>query len=113
MCSYFCIKLIFINRNINDTWHRLHRILFHKGEKRVNISSSVLVEPTCNHHHSSHTKALPRLTLEEMNLYHKFIIQPLAAITIRLKFSMTYIRSQVVHNRGHGFSKRLNPAGVY
>src|SRR3954465_7962178 len=25
----------------------------------------------------------------------------------------TRSRSQVVHNRGHGFSKRLNPAGVY
>src|SRR3954454_9773649 len=25
----------------------------------------------------------------------------------------TRSRSQVVHNRGHGFSKRFNPAGVY
>ena len=42
---------------------------FYKGGKRVSLSSSVLDEPTCNHHHSSHIKALPRLTLEEMNLY--------------------------------------------
>ena len=49
-----------------------------------------------------------------MNLYLMLVMQPLAAISIRLTFSMvSYIRSQVVHNRGHGFSKRLNPAGVY
>ena len=26
---------------------------------------------------------------------------------------MIIVHSQVVHNRGHGFSKRFNPAGVY
>ena len=62
--------------------------IFQEGDKRVNFSSSVLGEPTCSHHHSSHTKALPRLPLEEMNLYHKLIMQPLAAISIRLMFSM-------------------------
>ena len=87
---------------------------FYKGVREYHYHLSVLGEPTHKHHHSSHTKALPRLTLEEMNLYLTVVMQPLAAISIRLIFSMvSYIRSQVVHNRGHGFSKRFNPAGVY
>ena len=87
--------------------------IFHKGDKRVNFSSSVLIEPTCSQNHSSQPKALPRIPLEEMNLYLMFIMQPLAAISIRLRFSMvSYIRSQVVHNRGHGFSKRLTLQGL-
>ena len=42
--------------------------IFHKGGKRVDFSSSVLIEPTCSQNHSSQPKALPRIPLEEMNL---------------------------------------------
>ena len=44
----------------------------------------------------------------------RWLMQPLAAISIRLRFSMILpISPRFVHNRGHGFSKRLNPTGVY
>ena len=63
--------------------------VFHKRGKRVTFqlrfSANLLVAIT----HSSPPKALPRITLEEMNLYHKLIMQPLAAISIRLKLSMS------------------------
>ena len=72
---------------MNDPWHRLLRVFFYKGDKRVNFHS-VLIEPTCSQNHSSPPKALPRIPLEEMNLYHTLIMQPLAAISIRLMFSM-------------------------
>ena len=63
----------------------------------------------------SSTKALPRITLEEMTLLTHVVVATFSCqIFIKLKLSMiSYIHSQGDHNHGHGFSKRLNPTGVY
>ena len=65
-------------------------------------------------HCTCSSKAPPRITLEEAHLAvvsgtssTQFLIIPL-----KLFYDLTFT-SQVVHNRGHGFSKRFNPAGVY
>ena len=53
---------------------------FHKGDKRANFSSSVLIVPTCCQNQlSSLPKAPPRIPLEEMNLLSHVELQPLAA----------------------------------
>ena len=69
-----------------------------------------------NHHHhcTCSTKAPPRIILEEVNL--AFLSGTFSTQVLIIPFKLFYdliVLSQVVRNRGHGFSKRFNPAGVY
>ena len=68
-----------------DKRHKASTIqnIFRKRGKRVTFPS-VLIEPNSTKKQSLvTTKAPPRITLEEMNLYHTLIMQPLAAKLIK------------------------------
>ena len=63
---------------------------FLKGDKIVKLLSSVHIEPiVIRNHHSFSTKALPRITLEEMNLLtHVEVATSSCQVLIKFMFSM-------------------------
>ena len=87
---------------------------FPKGDKIVKLSffgspGTYIAETPL-----TSTKALPRISLEEMNLLSHIDYATSSYHLIKVQvFYDLFVYSQVVHNCGHGFSKRLNPAGVY
>ena len=95
-------------KNITQ-WHRLIRIF----PKEVRSTLSFITSLNINHCTCS-SKAPPRITLEEAHL--AFVSGTSSTQFLIIPFTLFYdltFTSQVVHNRGHGFSKRFIPAGVY
>ena len=105
-------KADFIYENITQR-HRLFRAFFKRG-KEITLSFITLL--IINHHQpcTCSSKAPPRITLEEVNL--AFLNGTSSTQFLIIPFKLFYdliVLSQVVRNRGHGFSKRFNPAGVH
>ena len=103
-------KADFIYGNITQ-WHRLFRV-FLKEVRSNSFLWSPFSTSTIINHCTCSTKAPPRITLEEVNLAFlsgtfstQFLIIPLKL------FYDLIVLSQVVLNRGHGFSKRLTLQG--
>ena len=113
--SYMAVlhKADFIYENITQ-WHRLFRVF----SKEVRSNSSFWV--TLQHPPSSPSLYL---FIKGTSPNHPRGSQPCireigtsSTQVLIIPFKLFYdhrIRHQVVHNRGHGFSKRFIPAGVY
>ena len=104
-------KADFIYENITQR-HRLFRVF----SKEVRSNSFLLITFLINNHHQHHctcsTKAPPRITLEEVNL--AFLSGTFSTQFLIIPFKLFYgliVLSQVVHNRGHDFSKRFTLQG--
>jgi len=105
-------KADFIYENMTQ-WHRLFRVFLREVRSNFLLWSPSSSSTTINHSTCS-SKAPPRITLEEAHLAFMSGTSSTQFLIIPLKlFYDLWIRHQVVHNRGHGFSKRFIPAGVY
>ena len=104
-------KADFIYENITQ-WHRLFRVF----PKEVRSTLSFI---TFHHQPSSttvpvHQRHLPESPSRKLTL-HLWVV-PLVPSFLIIPLKLFYgliVLSQVVRNRGHGFSKRFNPAGVH
>ena len=103
-------KTDFIYRNITP-WHRLIRV-FPKGVRSNSSLLSPFSSSTTIYHCTCSTKAPPRITLEEANL--AFLSSTFSTQVVIIPFKLFYgliVLSQVIRNRGHGFSKRFTLQG--